>query len=116
LADGTESNPAEPGGLKFEFVLFGRERIVGEPQDLGTILHALGIPMVTREHTTTEYLGDIIGLPTVLIPRLVTWRDIGEIFGFLDPLFLNGYSKQVRRLPPRQHTSPLLLLNSQLVV
>jgi hypothetical protein len=90
LADRTKPHPTKERIGKFKFVLFGRERIVGKPQDLGTILHSLRIAMMTRERTAAEYLGNIVGFSPMHIPRLVTWGHVREILGFLDPLFLNG--------------------------
>jgi hypothetical protein len=90
LAHRTKPHPAKQHVSKFELVLFGSERIVREPQDLRTVLHPLGIAMVTREHAATEYLSNIVRLAPVYIPRFVTWGDIGETLSFLDLLFLNG--------------------------
>jgi hypothetical protein len=77
LANGTKPHSAKERIRKFEFVLLGRQWVMGEPQDLRAILNPLGIPMVPREHTAAEYLGDIVGFTAMHIPRLVTWRDVG---------------------------------------
>jgi hypothetical protein len=62
-----------------------------EPQNLGAIFHPLGIAMMAREYTATKHLGNIVGFPSVYIPRFVTWGNIGKILVIVDLLLVNWY-------------------------
>jgi hypothetical protein len=63
---------AEPRTLQLQFVLFGSQRIVGEPQDLGAIIYTLRIPLMLRGQAMSKDFRHIIGFSPVHIPRFVT--------------------------------------------
>jgi hypothetical protein len=87
-----------------------------EAENLRAILDARSIALVPTPLTSSIDFSNIISFATMLVPQLMTWGDIGQILSFLDLLFVNGYSKQVKALPPRQHKNPVFLPTSQLVV
>jgi hypothetical protein len=65
--------------------------------------------------TTGVDLHDIIGFSSVYIPRLVTWRDLGEALAGVDFGLCPWYYYQVTATPPR-HKNPAYLQNSHFVI
>jgi hypothetical protein len=93
--------------LELELLLARRgRRVPGKANDLATVLHPLGIPLMPRELTVRIDLLHIVSFPTMDIPPFMPWRDVREKFlplFLLDLLFTDWYGKKVTR-PRARHT------------
>jgi hypothetical protein len=83
VADGAETHMAEVRPLQLNLlatVMLGR--IAGELSHLRAHRYPLSIPLVPHLTTGIDLLY-LVGLSSMLIPRLVTWRGVGEVLRVL---------------------------------